>query len=103
MVASLVKGVSGAYNAAHFERDARSRMNRMGDQAQTKGRELEIDRFRLQQEPYYAEVNGEITLFTIAAQSQTPVMLNGPTGCGKTRLLPHMTYRLTLTRSTAAC
>ena len=78
-------------------------MNRKGDQAQTKGRELEIDQYRLQQEPYYAEVNGEIGLFTIAAQSRMPVMLKGPTGCGKTRFVQHMAYRLKRPLITVAC
>lgn len=78
-------------------------MNRMGDQAQTKGRELEIDRYRVQQEPYYAEVNGEIALFTIAAQSRMPVMLKGPTGCGKTRFVQYMAYRLKRPLITVAC
>lgn len=78
-------------------------MNRTGDQIQTKGRELEIDRYRVQQEPYYAEVNGEINLFTIAAQSRMPVMLKGPTGCGKTRFVQHMAYRLKRPLITVAC
>ena len=78
-------------------------MNRTGDQVQAKGRELEIDQYRLQQEPYYAEVNGEIGLFTIAAQSRMPVMLKGPTGCGKTRFVQHMAYRLTRPLITVAC
>ena len=78
-------------------------MNRAGDQVQAKGRELEIDQYRLQQEPYYAEVNGEIGLFTIAAQSQMPVMLKGPTGCGKTRFVQHMAYRLKRPLITVAC
>jgi len=78
-------------------------MNRAGDQVQAKGRELEIDQYRLQQEPYYAEVNGEIGLFTIAAQSRMPVMLKGPTGCGKTRFVQHMAYRLTRPLITVAC
>lgn len=78
-------------------------MNRTGDQAQTKGRELEIDRYLVQQEPYYAEVNGEINLFTIAAQSRMPVMLKGPTGCGKTRFVQHMAYRLKRPLITVAC
>jgi len=78
-------------------------MNRAGDQVQAKGRELEIDQYRLQQEPYYAEVNGEIGLFTIAAQSQMPVMLKGPTGCGKTRFVQHMAYRLKRPLITIAC
>jgi len=98
-----VKEVSGAYNAAHSDRDARICMRRTGDQAQTKGRELEIDQYRLQQEPYYAEVNGEIGLFTIAAQSRMPVMLKGPTGCGKTRFVQHMAYRLKRPLITVAC
>src|SRR3989449_11319305 len=68
-----------------------------------KGRELEIDRFRLQEEPYYAEVNGEIGLFTIAARRQMPVMLKGPTGCGKTRFVQHMAYRLGRPLITVAC
>ena len=68
-----------------------------------KGRELEIDRFRLHEEPYYAEVNGEIGLFTIAARRQMPVMLKGPTGCGKTRFVQHMAYRLGRPLITVAC
>jgi nitric oxide reductase NorQ protein len=73
------------------------------DVTPTKGRELEIDRYRLRQEPYYAEVNGEIGLFTIAAQSLMPVMLKGPTGCGKTRFVQHMAYRLGRPLITVAC
>src|SRR5438876_6764429 len=68
-----------------------------------KGRELEIDRFRLQEEPYYAEVNGEIGLSTVAANSKMPVMLKGPTGCGKTRFVQHMAYRLGRPLITVAC
>ncbi len=68
-----------------------------------KGRELEIDRYQLQHEPYYAEVNGEIGLFTIAAQSRMPVMLKGPTGCGKTRFVQHMAFRLGRPLITVAC
>ena len=103
MVVWLVKEVSGAYNAAHFERETRSCVDRMGDQGRTKGQELEIDRYRVQQEPYYAEVNGEIALFTIAAQSRMPVMLKGPTGCGKTRFVQYMAYRLKRPLITVAC
>src|SRR5881409_1284701 len=103
MVVWLVKEVSGAYNAARFARETRTCVDRMGDQGRTKGRELEIDRYRVQQEPYYAEVNGEIALFTIAAQSRMPVMLKGPTGCGKTRFVQYMAYRLKRPLITVAC
>ena len=52
------------------------------------GREVDVGQYRIEQEPFYAEVRGEIGLFTIAANSKMPVMLKGPTGCGKTRLVP---------------
>jgi nitric oxide reductase NorQ protein len=68
-----------------------------------KGQELDIDQYRVRQEPYYAEVNGEIALFTAAAQSRMPVMLKGPTGCGKTRFVQHMAYRLGRPLITVAC
>lgn len=70
---------------------------------QVKGRELEIDQFRIPQEPFYAEVGGEVGLFTIAAQSRMPVLLKGPTGCGKTRFVQHMAYRLGRPLITVAC
>ena len=72
-------------------------------QPAAKGRELEIDRYRLREEPYYDEVDGEVGLFTIAAQSRMPVMLKGPTGCGKTRFVQHMAYRLNRPLITIAC
>ena len=68
-----------------------------------KGQEQEIDRYRIAREPFYAEVRGEVGLFTIAAQSRMPVMLKGPTGCGKTRFVQHMAYRLGRPLITVAC
>ena len=68
-----------------------------------KGQEQEIDRYRIVREPFYAEVRGEVGLFTIAAQSRMPVMLKGPTGCGKTRFVQHMAYRLGRPLITVAC
>src|SRR5918996_974472 len=68
-----------------------------------KGQELDIDRYRLREEPYYAEVNGEIGLFLTAAENRMPVMLKGPTGCGKTRFIQHMAYKLGRPLITVAC
>ena len=39
---------------------------------------------------YYHENKNEITLFKMAAEQRVPLMLTGPTGCGKTRLVEHM-------------
>jgi nitric oxide reductase NorQ protein len=68
-----------------------------------KGHELDIDHYRVRQEPYYAEVSGEIGLFTIASTSRMPVMLKGPTGCGKTRFVQHMAWKLRRPLITVAC
>src|SRR5437016_5076437 len=67
------------------------------------GREVDVGQYRIEREPFYAEVRGEIGLFTIAANSKMPVMLKGPTGCGKTRFVRHMAYRLGRPLVTVAC
>ena len=67
------------------------------------GREFDIGHYRIQQEPYYADVRGEVGLFTTAAKSRMPVMLKGPTGCGKTRFIQHMAFRLGRPLITVAC
>src|SRR5689334_19638855 len=67
------------------------------------GREFDIGQYRIQQEPYYADVRGEVGLFTTAAKSRMPVMLKGPTGCGKTRFVEYMAHRLGRPLITVAC
>jgi nitric oxide reductase NorQ protein len=67
------------------------------------GREFDIGHYRIRDEPYYAEVRGEVGLFTTAAKSRMPVMLKGPTGCGKTRFIQHMAFRLGRPLITVAC
>jgi nitric oxide reductase NorQ protein len=66
-------------------------------------REVDVAQYRIQQEPFYAEVCGEIGLFTIAAERKLPVMLKGPTGCGKTRFVQYMAYKLGRPLITVAC
>jgi len=39
---------------------------------------------------FYQSNNNEVALFKQAAEQRLPVMLTGPTGCGKTRLIEHM-------------
>jgi MoxR-like ATPase len=45
-------------------------------------------------EPFYIQSADEVELFLVALEAQLPVMLVGPTGCGKTRLVEHVTARL---------
>jgi len=54
-------------------------------------------------EPYYEAVGGEIALFEAAYASTLPVLLKGPTGCGKTRFIEHMAWRLKRPLITVSC
>jgi len=54
-------------------------------------------------EPYYEPVGGEIALFEAAYASTLPVLLKGPTGCGKTRFIEHMAWRLKRPLITVSC
>lgn len=73
------------------------------DETHMKGQELDIEQYRLIAEPFYEEVDGEIGLVTIASQTKMPVMLKGPTGCGKTRFVQYMAYKLGRPLITVAC
>ena len=46
------------------------------------------------EEPYYLPLADEVAVFEAAYASRLPVLLKGPTGCGKTRFVEHMTWRL---------
>jgi nitric oxide reductase NorQ protein len=50
------------------------------------------------QEPFYIPVSDEIELFEAAYAQKIPVLLKGPTGCGKTRFIEHMAWRLNQAR-----
>ena len=54
-------------------------------------------------EPYYLSSGNEITLFEAAYRARLPVMLKGPTGCGKTRFVAYMAFRLERPLITVAC
>ncbi len=53
--------------------------------------------------PFYLPQGAEITLFERAAEHRLPVLVKGPTGCGKTRFIQHMAYRLRRSLYTVAC
>jgi nitric oxide reductase NorQ protein len=55
---------------------------------------MQLDVYRIRSEPYYLPVAGEVALFEAAYASRLPVMLKGPTGCGKTRFVEFMAWRL---------
>jgi nitric oxide reductase NorQ protein len=54
-------------------------------------------------EPFYLPVGNEVAIFEACHRQHLPVMLKGPTGCGKTRFVEHMAWRLGLPLVTVAC
>ena len=57
----------------------------------------------LQSVPFYAEQGGEAALFEHAFRQHLPVLIKGPTGCGKTRFVEHMAARLARPLITVSC
>jgi nitric oxide reductase NorQ protein len=57
-------------------------------------REHAIEALHVAREPFYEPVADEVGLFRAAYAGRIPVLLKGPTGCGKTRFLEYMAWRL---------
>ncbi len=59
--------------------------------------------YLIEDEPYYLSSTNEIQVFEAAFKAKLPVMLKGPTGCGKTRFVQYMAFRLKRPLITVAC
>jgi len=55
------------------------------------------------QAPYYEPQGNEVAIFEAAYKRRLPVMLKGPTGCGKTRFLEFMAFQLKRPLVTVSC
>ncbi len=53
--------------------------------------------------PYDEPQSNEVAIFEAAYRKRLPVMLKGPTGCGKTRFLEHMAFQLKRPLVTVSC
>ncbi|TAN56282.1 MAG: AAA family ATPase, partial [Rhodospirillales bacterium] len=53
--------------------------------------------------PFYVPVGNECRLFELAYIHHLPLLLKGPTGCGKTRFVAHMAARLSRPLFTVSC
>jgi nitric oxide reductase NorQ protein len=62
-----------------------------------------MESYEVSQEPYYRPVGDEVQLFEAAYAVRMPIMLKGPTGCGKTRFVEAMAWRLGKPLITVAC
>lgn len=61
------------------------------------------EQFVVQKEPYYRPVGGEVERYEAAYAVRMPVMLKGPTGCGKSRFVEYMAWKLGKPLITVAC
>jgi len=57
-------------------------------------REHPIEESFIQEEPFYLPLGDEVQIFEAAYAQKIPVLLKGPTGCGKTRFIEYMAYKL---------
>ena len=57
-------------------------------------REFQIEEYTIDREPYYLPVGDEIEVFTAAYAQKIPLLFKGPTGCGKTRFVEYMAWKL---------
>ncbi len=61
------------------------------------------EQYKITKEPFYQPTGNEITLYEAAYQQRLPVMLKGPTGCGKTRFVEYMAWKLQKPLISVAC
>ena len=65
--------------------------------------DIDSSQFHIEKEPYYRPVGKEIEQFAAAYDVRMPVMLKGPTGCGKSRFVEYMAWKLGKPLITVAC
>ena len=63
----------------------------------------ETEQYLINQEPFYQPQQDEVELYEAAYAERLPVMIKGPTGCGKSRFIEHMAWRLGKPLITVAC
>ncbi|MFN3984783.1 MAG: CbbQ/NirQ/NorQ/GpvN family protein [Rhodocyclaceae bacterium] len=64
---------------------------------------IDIDQYQIRREPWYRPVGNEVAKFEAAYAARMPVMLKGPTGCGKSRFVEYMAWKLGRPLITVAC
>ena len=70
----------------------------------SRNQEYPFEEYIFPEEPFYLPVAHEVEIFEAAFAKRLPILLKGPTGCGKTRFLEYMSHRLgPLPLITVAC
>ncbi len=63
----------------------------------------DIEQYKISEEPFYQPYGNEVEQYESAYASRLPVMVKGPTGCGKSRFIEYMAWRLDKPIITVAC
>jgi nitric oxide reductase NorQ protein len=64
---------------------------------------VDPQQYIIKDEPYYEPVGDEVSLYEAAYNARMPMMLKGPTGCGKSRFVEYMAWKLGRPLITVAC
>ena len=64
---------------------------------------VDPNQYVIKSEPFYKPVSNEVEMYEAAYSVRMPVMLKGPTGCGKSRFVEYMAYKLGKPLITVAC
>lgn len=65
--------------------------------------DIKHDQYLITNVPYYRSVANEVQMYAAAYAARMPVMLKGPTGCGKSRFVEYMAWKLQKPLITVAC
>ncbi len=65
--------------------------------------EITPEEHYITEEPYYEPSGSEVAMFEAAWHNRLPLLLKGPTGCGKTRFMEYMAWRLKRPLITVSC
>jgi nitric oxide reductase NorQ protein len=61
------------------------------------------EQYKVHKEPFYQAQGAEVALYEAAYAARLPVMVKGPTGCGKSRFIEYMAWKLNKPLITVAC
>jgi len=61
------------------------------------------EQYNINTEPFYQAQSDEVELYEAAYNARLPVMVKGPTGCGKSRFVEYMAWKLKRPLITVAC
>ena len=65
--------------------------------------DINTDQYKITEQPFYEAQADEVALYEAAYAARLPVMIKGPTGCGKSRFIEHMAWKLGKPLITVAC